>query len=110
MMSRVFWFAVGTGAGVYGTVKARRLVYRLSPEGLSDQAAAVGVGLRALAADVRDGMVTREQELLDQLQPPHSPPAAAREGRGVTARRQAPQGAPAPALAARSHPVRRDIP
>ena len=109
MMSRMFWFAVGTGAGVYGTVKARRLVYRLSPEGLSDQAAAVGLGLRALATDVRDGMVAREEELLEQLRLPHSSPSPAREERGAAARRRAPQGVPAPTLA-RSHPVRRDIP
>ena len=110
MMSRVFWFAVGTGAGVYGTVKARRLVYRISPEGLADQVAAVGLGLRALAADMRDGMVAREEELLEQIRLPHSPPPSVREECGVTARRRARGGVSAPTLAARSHPVRRDIP
>jgi len=67
VITRVFWFAVGTGAGVYGTVKARRLAYRLSPPGLSDQLAAGGLGLRALAGDVREAMTQREQELLERL-------------------------------------------
>ena len=107
MTARAFWFAVGTGAGIYTTMKARKLVYRLSPEGVSDQVAALGLGLRTLAADVRDGMTEREDELLTQL--------------GLEPRR-APGGAPplvgaAPALAVRStpsaspgSPVRRDIP
>jgi hypothetical protein len=103
-MSRAFWFAVGTGAGVYGTFKARRLAYRLSPEGLADQAAAVGLGLRALAADVREGMSAREEELLAQLGLQH-------QGEHEEATGRAPAGvSQPPALAARSHPVRRDIP
>lgn len=105
MTARGFWFAVGTGAGIYTTMKARKLAYRLSPEGLSDQAAALGLGLRTLAADVRDGMTQREAQLLDQLglEPRRAPGAAP------------PQAGAAPALAARStagpgSPARRDSP
>ncbi len=111
-MSRAVWFAVGTGAGVYATLKARRLVYRLSPEGLADQVAALRLGVRTLAADVREGMTEREDELLEQL-------GLARQGEEGGDGRRAPEGlaavtrtvtGAAPALAARSHPVRRDIP
>jgi Family of unknown function (DUF6167) len=94
VMSRAIWFAVGTGAGVYGTFKARRVVYRLSPEGLADQAGALGLGLRTLAADIRAGTAEREAELLARL---GLQPAAE-------------QQAAAPALAASPQNVRRDIP
>ena len=96
-MSRALWFALGTGAGVYGVLKARRVAYRVSPEGLADQAAAIRLGFRELVADVRDGMAEREEELLEQL--------------GLPTGARAPEGATAlPALAARSHHVRRDAP
>jgi hypothetical protein len=113
MISRAFWFAVGTGAGVYGTVKARRLVYRLSPEGLADQVAALGLGLRAVAADVRDGMVEREGALLERLGLDNG--QGIEHGSGRADGRRALGGASAatgtaPALAARTQPVRRDIP
>lgn len=115
MISRVFWLAVGTGAGVYGTVKARRLVYRLSPEGLADQVAAVGLGLRAVAADVRDGMLEREGELLERLGLDNGHEQGIEHGSGRADGRRALGGASAatgtaPALAARTQPVRRDIP
>lgn len=100
MIGRALWFAAGTGAGVYGAVKTRRLAHRLSPSGLSDQVAAVGLGVRALVDDVRAGMQEREDELLDQLGLERPPP-----GRAVGR-------AHARALAAaRQHqPVRRDAP
>ena len=96
-----FWFAVGTGAGVYATLKATRLVYRLSPGGaVADQVAALGLGLRTLAADVRDGMTEREDELLDQLgagaaAASSSRGRAAPGGRSARPRRRSP---PSPAL------------
>jgi hypothetical protein len=111
MISRSFWFAVGTGAGIYGTFKARRLAYRLSPEGLADQVASLGLGLRTVAADVRGEMAGREEELLQRLGLQHRD----EHGSGRADGRRALGGASAaagtaPALVARSPNVRRDIP
>ncbi|AXT85332.1 hypothetical protein C6I20_09125 [Aeromicrobium sp. A1-2] len=67
MRSRIVWFVAGSAAGVYATAKARRAAYRLSVPGLVDQAAALGSGWRAFSAEVRDGMETREDEIVHQL-------------------------------------------
>lgn len=75
-MGRAFWFAVGAGAGLYGSIKARRLAYRVSPAGLADQAAALRLGARTLAEDIRAGARERETELLDELGIPERRPAA----------------------------------
>jgi hypothetical protein len=72
-MGRAIWFAAGAAAGVYGSVKARRAAYRLSTPGIIDQAAALGVGWRAFSADLRDGMQVRQDELVHQLDPAHTP-------------------------------------
>ncbi|MDO9381173.1 MAG: DUF6167 family protein [Nocardioidaceae bacterium] len=61
------WFVAGTTAGIYSTVKARRIAYRLSPSGVSDQAGALGEGLRAFAHEVRAGMAEREAQIADEL-------------------------------------------
>lgn len=69
MNHRVVWFAAGAAAGVWTVVKARRTAYRLSPPGLIDQAGAVGVGVRAFADEMREGMAARERELAHHLHP-----------------------------------------
>jgi hypothetical protein len=66
---RTAWFAAGAAAGVYGTVKARRVAYRLSGPGIIDQAAALGVGWRAFSADLREGMREREDAVVTRLDP-----------------------------------------
>jgi len=66
-MGRAFWFAAGAGVAVYGSVKARRLAYRLSLPGLGDQAAALRVGADALVDDIRAARHKREEQLLDAL-------------------------------------------
>ncbi len=66
-MGRGLWFAVGLGAGLYGSLKARRLAYRVSPAGLADQAAALRLGARALVDDVAAATREREDELLGEL-------------------------------------------
>jgi hypothetical protein len=66
-MGRLVWFAAGAGAGLYTTIKARRLAYRLTPQGLSDQVAAVGVGARAFAEEVRAGVAEREAQIAADL-------------------------------------------
>ncbi|HLR84105.1 MAG TPA: DUF6167 family protein [Nocardioidaceae bacterium] len=82
MKGRTLWFLVGAGAGVYTSVKARRLAYRLTPAGLADQAAALGLGVRAFGEEVRTGMAVREAQIADELGlpvdgVPQLPPGAA---------------------------------
>lgn len=66
-MGRAFWFAAGAGAGLWTTFKARRLAYRLTPEGVTDQVATLGLGARAFAEEVRVGMAEREAEIAQEL-------------------------------------------
>lgn len=67
MTPRVMWFVAGTAAGVYASVKARRAAHRLSVPGIADQAAALGLGLRELADEVRDGMEAKQHEVARDL-------------------------------------------
>jgi hypothetical protein len=67
MRGRTVWFVAGTAAGVYATAKARRAAYRLSMPGLVDQAAAVGLGWRAFAGELRNGMTQYEREVAARL-------------------------------------------
>ncbi|RLV55408.1 hypothetical protein D9V41_11675 [Aeromicrobium phragmitis] len=63
MTPRVLWFVAGTAAGVYASVKARRAAYRMSMPGLIDQASALGSGVRAFNAEMREGMQAKEYQL-----------------------------------------------
>ena len=67
MRGRSVWFVAGTAVGVYATAKARRAAYRLSMPGLIDQAAAAGLGWRAFAGELRDGMTRYEREVAARL-------------------------------------------
>jgi hypothetical protein len=67
MRSRLVWFAAGSAAGLYASVKARRAAYRLSTPGLVDQAAALGLGWRAFSSELRDGMETRQRDIAREL-------------------------------------------
>jgi hypothetical protein len=64
---RGFWFVAGAGAGVYVMVRARRAAEALTPDGLRDRVAGLGVGAHLFAAEVRTGMVERETELRERL-------------------------------------------
>lgn len=66
-MSRVFWFAVGAGAGVYAMVKTRRAAERLTPAGIGDQIGALTFGARLFRDEVMVGMTERESQLRDDL-------------------------------------------
>ena len=68
MRGRTLWFVAGTAAGVYAATKARRAAYRLSMPGLVDQAAAAGLGWRAVAGELRDGMTLYEHEVALRLE------------------------------------------
>lgn len=67
MMGRTFWFVAGASAGLYTTIKARRLAYRLTPEGVADQLASIGLGARVFADEVRAGMAEREAQIAHRL-------------------------------------------
>ena len=67
MRSRIVWFAAGSAAGLYASVKARRAAYRLSTPGLVDQAAALELGWRAFSSELRDGMETRQRDIAREL-------------------------------------------
>ena len=66
-MSRVFWFAIGAGSGVYALVKTRRAAQRFTPAGVADQAGALRHGARLFAQEVRAGMTERETQLRERL-------------------------------------------
>jgi hypothetical protein len=66
-MGRTFWFVAGASAGLYTSIKARRLAYRLTPEGVADQLASLGLGARAFADEVRAGMAEREEQIARDL-------------------------------------------
>ena len=67
MSGRALWFAIGAGAAMYTSFRARRVAYRFTPPGVADQLAAVGAGVRAFSDEVRQGMVERETEIAEQL-------------------------------------------
>jgi hypothetical protein len=66
-MRRLFWVAVGAAAGIYAVRKVQKTLHAYSPSGLAERATGAGAGLRAFAADVRDGMAQREAELREAL-------------------------------------------
>ncbi|HET7326913.1 MAG TPA: DUF6167 family protein [Nocardioidaceae bacterium] len=71
-MSRMFWFTVGAGSGVYAVVKTRRAAERFTPSGLADQLAALGHGARLFSGQVREGMAEHETELRSRLELAHA--------------------------------------
>lgn len=83
MTPRVVWFVAGTAAGVYASVKARRAAQRLSVPGIADQAAALGLGLRELADEVRDGMEAKQRHVVDDLYRRAALPSAAAQAPGL---------------------------
>lgn len=67
MSARLIWFAAGTAAGVYGSIKARRAAYRVSPSGVADQAYALRAGAHAFGHEMRQGMLERENQIAHDL-------------------------------------------
>lgn len=62
-MARLFWIAVGAGAGVYAVRKFTKTVEQYTPAGMGSSLASVGDGLREIAEVIREGMAEREEEL-----------------------------------------------
>jgi hypothetical protein len=64
---RIAMFAGGVVAGVWASIKARRLAYRLSAPGLVDQVAAWRQGLREFRTELDTGMAARRAQQLQRL-------------------------------------------
>jgi hypothetical protein len=64
---RTFWFVAGAGAGIYLTVRARRAAEALTPDGIGDRVAALGIGAQLFREEVRAGMAEKETELRERL-------------------------------------------
>jgi hypothetical protein len=62
-MARLFWIAVGAGAGVWAARKVKDKAYKYTPEGVADNVTGVGEAIKYFADEIRAGMAEREQEL-----------------------------------------------
>ncbi len=71
-MKRLFWLGVGLAAGAYLTRRAADAAQQLTPAGiganLADGLRELGAGIGAFGAEVRAGMVAREQELTELVE------------------------------------------
>lgn len=54
------WFAAGAAAGVYGVVKARRVIEAFTPDGMRDRIGAAVLGARMFAEEVAQGQADAE--------------------------------------------------
>ena len=71
-MRRLFWLGVGLATGAYLTRRAADAAQQLTPAGiganLADGLRELGAGIGAFGAEVRAGMVAREQELTELVE------------------------------------------
>ncbi|TYL45276.1 hypothetical protein FXB39_18940 [Nocardioides sp. BGMRC 2183] len=65
-MSRGLWFGAGIAAGVYGMVRARRMVEIFTVDGLRDRVGAVFVGARTFREELDQGRVEAEHDLRER--------------------------------------------
>jgi hypothetical protein len=63
MAVRVFWMAVGAGAGIWATRKLKDKAQKYAPEAVADNVTGIAEAIRYFADEVRAGMAEREQEL-----------------------------------------------
>lgn len=66
-MNRGFWFVAGAGAGIYASVRVRRVAEAFTSDGISDRIAALQLGGRLLREDVSAAAVEKEAEIRVQL-------------------------------------------
>jgi hypothetical protein len=64
---RGLWFVAGAGAGVYASVRARRVKEAFTPEGLSDRWHALALGARMFRDEVVQGQAEAETELRERF-------------------------------------------
>ena len=106
-MKRLFWLGVGVAVGVGASRKVSQAAHRASPAGvgasLGEGLRELGAGLGAFGAEVRAGMVEREEELYSLVEdttripvrpalPAAPEPAAAAPGRHSRAPRRGAAG------------------
>ncbi|MDI2132091.1 DUF6167 family protein [Yinghuangia seranimata] len=89
-MARLFWMAVGAGAGMWAARKVKDKAQKYTPEGVADNVTGIGDAIRYFADEVRAGMAEREAELYRAI------------GADVTAA-AAPPLPPPPMLTGRDH-------
>ncbi len=66
-MKRGLWFVAGAGAGVYASVRARRVKEAFTADGLSDRWHALTLGARMFRDEVAQGQAEAETELRDRF-------------------------------------------
>ena len=81
-MRRGLWFVAGAGAGIYASVRARRVKEAFTPEGLSDRWHALALGARMFRDEVAQGQAEAETELRERFGlVPHGRPELSAAGR-----------------------------
>jgi hypothetical protein len=99
---RTLWFVAGAGAGIYASVRARRVKEAFTPEGLSDRWHALALGARMFRDEVAQGRAEAEPELRERFGLlPHGRRELAAPGGSETGAGRAPH-APEPALVHRN--------
>lgn len=66
-MRRGFWFAAGAGAGIYVSLRARRVAEAFTSDGISDRISALQLGGRLLREDIAVGAAQKEAELRERI-------------------------------------------
>lgn len=66
MIPRSAWFAAGTAAGIYATVRARRLAEAFTPDGVRDRIGALGLGARMMREEFEQGRADAEADLRER--------------------------------------------
>jgi len=64
---RGLWFVAGAGAGVYASVRARRVKDAFTAEGLGDRWHALALGARMFRDEVAEGQAEAETELRERF-------------------------------------------
>jgi hypothetical protein len=64
---RALWFVAGAGAGIYASVRARRVKEAFTAEGISDRWQALTLGARMFRDEVAHGQAEAETELRERL-------------------------------------------
>ena len=84
-MRRGLWFVAGAGAGIYASVRARRVKEAFTPDGLSDRWHALALGARMFRDEVAQGQAEAETGLRERfgLVPHGRPELSAGQHRAV---------------------------
>lgn len=66
-MNRSFWFVAGAGAGIYASLRARRVAEAFTSDGISDRISALQLGGRLLREDIAAAAAEKEAELRERI-------------------------------------------